>query len=121
MRQGPRKTRVLRRAPIGPDHYDIARGFIDAWLGELEISTFRRLQREAPEMSSDQLHASSIVIDYDGRWIWVSIAGSLKFVIEKKTGQILGVVDIKISTRQCYGDVRWWDQLDWSTDPPRLT
>jgi hypothetical protein len=91
-------------------------------LWELEISTFRRLQEEDPEMSSDLLHVSSMVFDHDdGRWIWVSIAGSVKFVIEKKTGQIFGVVDEGISKKLCYGEVRWWDQLDWSTDPPRRT
>jgi hypothetical protein len=109
-----------RRAPIGTDHYEIARGFIDSWLEELEIGTFRRLREEHPEWSSDQLHARSIISDYDdGRSIWVSVAMRQSLVIEKRTGQILAVGDLRVDRKKAYEYVRWWHGFDWSTVPPR--
>jgi hypothetical protein len=109
-----------KRAPIGTDHYDVAPTFIDAWLEELEIATFRRLQREHPEMTSDQLTARSLVLEYDdGRGIWVSIGTTLAYLIEKKTGKIFQVGDQHINRKECYGYVRWWHGYDWSTVPRR--
>jgi hypothetical protein len=114
------RSKRRKRAPIGTDHYDIARTFIDAWLEEIEIGTFRRLQRDHPEMTSDQLTAHSIVLDYDdGRRIWVSIGTTLTYLIEKKTGQIFQVEDLQINKQKCYGYVRWWHGYDWSVVPPR--
>jgi hypothetical protein len=36
------------QAPIGTDHDEIARDFIDSWLEELEVATFRRLRGNTP-------------------------------------------------------------------------
>ena len=109
-----------KRAPIGTDHYEIARGVIDAWLEELEIATFRRLREEHPEWTSDELHAHPIISDYDdGRWIWISVAMRLTYVIKKKTDQIFAVDDLRVDKNKVYGYVRWWHGFDWSTVPPR--
>jgi hypothetical protein len=109
-----------KRAPIGTDHYDIARGFMDSWIEELEVATFRRLREVHPEWSSDELHARSIISGYDdGRWIWISIEMRLTYVIEKKTGRIFGVDHLRIDKKKAYGYVRWCHGFDWSTFSPR--
>jgi hypothetical protein len=108
------------RAPIGTDHYDVARKLIDTWLAELEFVTLRRLQRDHPEMNEDQLTARSLVLEYDdGGGIRVSIGTTLAYLIEKKTGSIFQVDDLKINKKECYGYVRWWHGYDWSTFPIR--
>ena len=84
------RSMLKKRAPIGGDHHDVARSFLDAWLGELEYATFRPLREDRPDLSSDELGALSEVSDHDdGRWI--GIGGSLKFVVEKRTGLIFKV------------------------------
>jgi hypothetical protein len=109
-----------KRAPICTDHDEIARGFIDSWIEELEVATFRRLGQEHPEWSSDELHARSIIPDYDdGRWIWISMTMKLTYAIEKKTGQIFMVDNLRIGRKKAYGYVTWWHGFDWSTVPPR--
>jgi hypothetical protein len=67
----------------------------------LEIATFRRLGQEHPEWSSDELHARSIISDDDdGRWIWISIAMKPTYAIEKETGQIFAVDDLRIDQKR---------------------
>jgi hypothetical protein len=120
LRRPTKRSKRRKRAPIGTDHYEIARGFIDSWIEELEVATFRRLSEEHPEWTSASLHAGYIITDYDdGRWIWVSVAMKLTFVIEKKTGQIFAVEDLRIDRKTAYGYVRWWHAFGWSTVPPR--
>jgi hypothetical protein len=86
------RSMLRKRAPIGGDHHDVARSFLDAWLGELEFATFHRLREDRPDLSSDELDLLSEVSDHDdGRWIWVAIEGSLMFVVEKRTGLIFEV------------------------------
>jgi hypothetical protein len=43
----------------------------------------------------------------------------LTYVIEKKTGQIFAVDNLRIDRKKAYGSVRWWHGFDWSTVPPR--
>jgi hypothetical protein len=107
------RSKLRKRAPIGGDHYDVARSFLDAWLGELEMATFRQVQKANPEISSDLLEIfSEVTDDDDGRWIWIAIGYSLRFVVEKRTGLIYEVDDLRINKDLCYGELRFWD-LNW--------
>jgi hypothetical protein len=101
---------LRKRAPIGGDHHDVARSFLDAWLGELEFAAFRRLREDRPDRSSDELDVLSEVSDHDdGRWIWIAVEGSLKYVVAKRTGLIFEVNGLGINKRKCFGPVRFWD------------
>jgi hypothetical protein len=79
------RSKLRTKAPIGGDHHDVARSFLDAWIGALEMATFRQIQKANPEISSDLLEILSEVTDDDGRWIWISIRYSLS-----KRGRIWG-------------------------------
>jgi hypothetical protein len=104
------RSKLRKRTPIGGDHNDIARSFLDAWLGDLEMATFRQLQIDQPEMSADELDIlSEIIEDDDGRWIWIAIGFSLKFAVEKRTGLIFEVHDAEINEDRCFGQLRYWD------------
>ena len=62
---------------------------------------------------------SVISDDDDGRWIWISVAMKLTHAIEKETGQIFAVDDLRVDRKKTYGYVRWWHGFDGSTVPLR--
>jgi hypothetical protein len=77
------------------------------------MATFRQLQIDQPEMSADELDIlSEVTEDDDGRWIWIAIGFSLKYAVEKRTGLIFKVEDLRINKSRCYGELRLWD-LNW--------
>ena len=115
------RSKLRKRAPIGGDHYDVARSFLDAWLGALEMATFRQVQKANPEISSDLLEiVSEVTENDDGRWIWLAIGFALRFAVEKRTGLIFEVENTVIHKNGCFCQLRFWD-WDWPRFHHHLT
>jgi hypothetical protein len=93
--------------------------WLDAWLLDLRDAVERSILAAKPNIDTDKLaKLSKVECDADSTYEWIFVGGTIRYVVRKRDGVILGFENGRVNGHRPYGVVGQWEAYDWGTYPP---